>query len=83
MSRKDQGKKIYCRSDPEKDDHDSVNMNVGVGLGFSWTAASRAPGWSLPEPVTGSNGAPACILIVKSREKNDHHQRRRSRTEHL
>lgn len=87
------GKGSY-RSEPEKNDHDSLTLKVKVGIGpplpgsgsgggLSWSAARRAPGWSLPDPVTGSNGAPACMLIGKNREKDDHHQRRRTRTEHL
>jgi hypothetical protein len=48
--------------------HSSRKLNVGIGpplsrSGYpgrsSRTAACRAPGSSLPDPVTGSNGAPA------------------------
>ena len=35
--------------------------------GSSWTAASSASTESLPDPVVGSGGAPACMLQLRGR----------------
>jgi hypothetical protein len=51
--------------------HSLLKLNVGIGPlpgpglagESSWRALRRAESWNLPVPVTGPNGAPACMLI--------------------